>query len=322
MQPVSIIACNNGLGHIKRCFLIYNELVELGINVTIFGNSDRIHSFAASRGHTIMPVIQNVEGLPSGQDYVRYGLGSFKDVFQNLGELLKDSLVISDNYYEPFLNGENGFLLANFLWSDLQDENLGFDIVRQLNDKNCTILTTEFGKPYFKKAVKINLFGPPAKQQSSSGYTLVCKGFGDWSGGFEKRLEVFFENEIKCALDGLKPLYLDKNISYLECFSNYDVKFLDEGITTDIIAGADRILGRPSVGIVTDSLALKVPFLPVYAPDDRESAHNASVLSKLYRSNGITSDHLPVAREQMEYLDCGLRGESQLAKLVYRELTK
>lgn len=322
MKSVSIIPCNNGLGHVKRCCLLYDELVKLGINVTIFGNADRISSFVASRGQNVMPSVHNFEGLPSGQDYLKHGLDSFNDIFQTLGELLKDTLVISDNYFEPFLNGANGFLLANFLWSDLDGELLGYDVVKKVNDVKCTILTTIFAKNYLQDAVKINLFGMLTEQSPALGYTLVCKGFGDWHDGFEEQLESFLEKRLNNNHEGETTLYIDKNIIFRESFWNYNVRILEQGITSDIIAGADCIIGRPSMGMVTDSLAYKVPFLPVYALRDDESRHNASVLSKLYQKNGIDPHHnFSIMRDKMRNVNFGLGGEKQLAKRVYRVLT-
>jgi hypothetical protein len=322
MRTVSIIACNNGLGHVKRSCLLYDALVDLGIEVTIYGNYERVRTFIESRKGSIMPIVQNISGLPTGQDYLYAGLDSFKDTFKDLSELLDDSLVISDNYFEPFLYNSTGFLLANFLWSDLEDESFGFDIVNQLRTKKCRVLTTKFGKPYFEGALQINLFGAPKEQKVSLGYTLVCKGFGDWNGGFEECLEEFFANDIKTTNDVQQCLYIDRNIPYQNWFSDYDVRILEQGISEDIIANADRIIGRPSLGILTDSLAAKVPFLPVFSPADLESAHNDSVLTKIYQSNGILNLDCSLMRTKMKNIDFGLGGEKQLAELIHGELNR
>jgi hypothetical protein len=310
MKSVSIIACNNGFGHIKRCCLIYSELIKLGIKATIVGNAERIKSFLVSRGNIETFNIQNFEGLPSGQDYL------------NNEQILKGSLVISDNYYEPFLNGESGFLLANFLWSDLEGKYVTHDILKQLNKTDCTILTTTFAKNYLQGNKKINLFGKMKEQSPALGYTLICKGLGDWSGGFEERLEAYLEIEYKKNLGNTLSLLIDTSIPYLSCFSHYNFKFLEEGITTKIIAGSDQIVGRPSIGIVTDALSNSVPFIPVYALTDSESVHNSFVLSELYKSKGINTENSFAMREMMKQSKFDLNGENQLAKLVQRELMK
>ena len=322
MRRVSIIACNNGLGHIKRSCLLFGALVDLGIDATIYGNYERIRAFIESRKDSVMPVVQNISGLPSGRDYLSAGIDSYKDIFKDLSDLLDDSLVISDNYFEPFLFGSTGFLLANFLWSDLEDESFGFDIVKELHTKKCTVLTTKFGKPYFEGALKINLFGTPKEQKVNLGYTLVCKGFGDWSGGFEEHLEEFFTNETRTTNGEQQCLYVDRNLPYQNWFSDYDVRILDQGISEEIIGNADRIVGRPSLGIVTDSLAAKVPFISVYAPGDLESAHNESVLTQIYKSTGILNIDCSFMRKKMKNIDFGLGGEKQLAELIHGELKK
>jgi hypothetical protein len=322
MRTVSIIACNNGLGHVKRSCLLYDALVDLGIEVTIYGNYERVRTFIESRKGSIMPIVQNISGLPSGQDYLSVGLDSFNDIFKDLSELLDGSLVISDNYFEPFLYGSTGILLANFLWSDLAGESFGFDIVKKLRTKKCKVLTTKFGKPYFEGALQINLFGAPKEQKVSLGYTLVCKGFGDWNVGFEERLEEFFANETRTTNSEQQYLYVDRNIPYQNWFSDYDVRILEQGISEDMIGNADRIVGRPSLGIVTDSLAAKVPFIPVYAPGDVESTYNHSVLTKIYQSTGILNIDCSLMRIKMENIDFGLGGEKQLAELIHEELKK
>lgn len=320
MRRVSIIPCNNGLGHIKRCCLIYDELTKLGIEATIFGNAERIQSFLNSRGYIGTNNVCHFEGLPSGQDYLKHGLNSFNDIFKSLAQALQDSLVISDNYYEPFVNGANGFLLANFFWSDLEDTRLANGIVKEINKAGCNLLTTIFAKSYLFDAAKINLFGGMRDQLPALGYTLVCKGLGDYSGGFEEQLELHFKDNREKTAETPRVLYIDKSISYRPFFSNYDCKFLHNGITLDIVAGADCIIGRPSVGIVTDALSHRIPFVPIYALNDDESAHNAQVLSKLYKLYGISTYDMVLMREALQYLNFDLNGEQQIAELVRKEL--
>ena len=320
LKPVSIIPCNNGFGHIKRCCLIYDELSSLGLNVNIFGNSELIRSFLKSRGSQKKYNIQNIEGLPSGQDYKKRGIRGFTNIFLKLENSLRDTLVISDNYYEPFQHGAKGFLLANFLWSDVEDESLSPEILKNINNENCTLLTSIFAKSYLYNAKMINLFGKMHEQSQNRGYTLVCKGLGDWSGGFEEELELFFKEEWKKTDDPPKVLFIDKNIPYQSYFSNYECKYLTNGITPQIIAGANKILGRPSVGILTDALAYKVPFIPIYASNDHESAHNAQVLLKLYELNGISRGDSKLIRKALRNTNFDLNGQCQIAELVRREL--
>ena len=63
MSRVSIIACNNGLGHIKRSCLLFGALADLGIDATVYGNYERISAFIESRKDRVMPVVQNISGF-------------------------------------------------------------------------------------------------------------------------------------------------------------------------------------------------------------------------------------------------------------------
>ena len=84
-------------------------------------------------------------------------------------------------------------------------------------------------------------------------------------------------------LENFEHPNLSKDITYS---SAKDFKNLDK---------FDFVIGRPSLGIVTDCLERNISFIPIYDKEDNEANHNAKIITDFYMVEGLdvtNMDHL------------------------------
>ena len=325
MKSVAILACNNGLGHIKRACILNQLLLNRGIDVKLYGDESKINLFTNSKKIKKLNNIININNLPDALTYKYCSEDSITSVFREFSKRINSSFLISDNYYEPFLFGCEGALLANFLWTDLIDNHKTGQILKKLEKfSKLTILTSPFAKNYLKDCInreKVKIFGESKPQLNDKNYIFICKGFGNWTECFENEIEDYFINNKNIFL-GYKILY-DKNFKNLNLPSVYNCEKYLGNLTDDFIGHASCIVGRPSVGILTDSLSLKIPFIPVFSSKDKESLHNSEVLKNLYpKTMSIKNTSISEQRKIIKKLDLDMNGEHDAINFIHKKISR
>ena len=225
--------------------------------------------------------VENHDWLPTAEDY-RNGL----DNCDNFDSLVKDQagrLIISDNYLEPMVENSNVIVMANFFWHEIFEMPLSYNNILNeiLKNKQNTIVTSMFGSSYIHALPNVfcvPLFGTPKPQAQSNGYIILALGFGVWTHGYVSLFQKFILNYAAVLP---KKIILDESLKGKLKRPHSNVEFLFRPFTQEIIAGAEAIIGRPSLGIVTDAFAMHVPFFPL-ADDDSESIHNRQVINTFY----------------------------------------
>lgn len=300
---ISLIVCPNGWGHFKRAAMLSASLISENYSVRIITRGDKWSKFCEMD----MPYFDEVEKievedcawLPVAQDY-EYG----RDTRRQFDEMVKRQsgrLIISDNYPEPLLSRKDVVVLANFFWHEVFDMTAEYtdNIANALHDTSTKLATTIFGQPYIGDLPNVHylpLFGLPKKQVPAQGYVIMALGFGAWTTGYEEYFQHFLDSH---ANELPHEIILDANLKGKFQPPRKDIDFLFRPFTQDLIAGAEAVIGRPSLGIVTDALALHVPIFPLADSNDVESMHNQKVIGEIYESLDVQacfSDRLAMRR--------------------------
>lgn len=317
MQNISLIVCPNGYGHIRRSIYIYNLFTECMHSVKIYTDKKQFFKYLESKNIPDNFNLVDCPWMPKANDYKN---GNFYlNEFQNLSEVTKNTLVISDNYLEPFLFNSRGIVMANFFFHEevLNRNDEHFKLLENFSWRNMDLVTSFFSMPYMQKYnVKYNipLIGEQSEQSEDLNYIILTKGMGCWSKDFDDILIRYLRKNLT-NFSGtiiLDQTLIDKR-EEIEFFGlNIDVKPFNK----QLISGAKVIIGRPSVGILTESLQYRIPFIPLIGSDDQESNNNSSILKNLYNEIGINIKNIHDARVVLKNATLPLDGQKDMLKII------
>lgn len=118
MRQIAIISCDNGLGHLRRCYLLSLKFANAGDFVTIFAPTIKFLKFQTIFGSH--ENIQNFNFSTGGQRTGSFFQGSsLLDWLDKLPDLKKYNLVISDNLPEILAVRSDAVLSGHFFWHDI-----------------------------------------------------------------------------------------------------------------------------------------------------------------------------------------------------------
>ncbi len=318
---VSLIVCPNGFGHFKRAALLASKLIANGFSVHIITHAKKWEQFCISAKPINVQLdkvkIENYDWLPVARDYQ---IGT--DNFARFDALVKGQagrIIISDNYLEPMIANPNSIVLANFFWHEVfempAEYHTALNVIKR--DKNAKVITTMFGSPHvnsFANVYCVPLFGESQPQLDPGGYVIFTLGFGVWTTGHADTFQRFMNDN---ASEMPRKIVLDPNLKKKFFKKRSNLNFEYRPFTRDLIAHAEAIVGRPSLGIVTDAFATHVPFIPL-ADNDAESIHNSNVVKDYYAKLKITNNfgRREIMREELRGQSPSFGGEDALIKLI------
>ena len=262
------------------------ELVSRKIEVSICTNKAQWYSYEATASKettkTNTYTIKNCEWLPDAQAYK--SLTKPLDGFEDLVSDCSGEFVISDNYLEPLLYTDFGLIFANFFWHrELGLRNPKWDELEQnVTERGTKFAGNIFAKPYASEKSSFEyfpLFGRRKRQALSRGYIILVLGHGSWVPGYEYIFSEYLEDITR---EYAGTCYVDPTISMEALVSLDGVDYELAAITEDLIAHAEAVVGRPSLGIVADCMCAGVPFFPIAMVDDLEAIHNKNIVTQLF----------------------------------------
>ena len=119
MSSVAVIACDHGLGHVRRCVLLSDELSSRGSDVTLLapaGAVERIRDTAVGSGSHVSVVDFATATTPGA---LRAGEASATRWHERLPDLDRFDRVVVDTLPEALAIREDAVLIAQFLWHDV-----------------------------------------------------------------------------------------------------------------------------------------------------------------------------------------------------------
>jgi len=117
MKDCAIIACDNGLGHVRRCYLIGLELARQGIKVDLFAPREKYMKFSALFNPE--PLLNNIAfATHTSPDGFIKGEPVTTRWHQRLPDMSGYDIVLSDNHPEILNVRTDAFISGHFFWHD------------------------------------------------------------------------------------------------------------------------------------------------------------------------------------------------------------
>ena len=289
MHDVSFIVCPNGFGHFRRFIFVCNELKKNNITVKIYTDKSKFNNYINSRSIENNFSIENISWLPIAQDYKDKNF--FLNNFKNLCMKIKSPLIVSDNYIEPLLFKKDAFVIANFLFHEemLNESDEYFKNLNKIDYEKANIFSSIFAMNYmnqFKKVQKLSLVGQQYEQLETNDHIILSKGLGCWSDDFDK---IVLEYSQKNLSNYKGIVYIDQSlIGIMSKLKLIGLSVKLSSFKIDLISRASAIIGRPSIGILTESFEYRIPFIPLVGSNDNESSNNYSILQNLYNDINLS----------------------------------
>lgn len=280
MSHVAIIACDHGLGHVRRCYLVAQELLHSGANVDLYAPKAKINRvrevLGEARGLKIHDFSTNTtpDNLQSGSVHTLQWP-------ERLPNLDRYSFIISDSLPELLEYRPDAILLAHFFWHDVLDDLPPSYVDRceeLLHIHQPMICGSERfsmevvrGQPAFRN---VGLYGPSrTRLERIKGSNNILL-----SPGSTQRAHNAFDNLIRIitrsdsAPNGL--VYVDPEVLPRDC-PEWMRPFDYSPAAYKRISAA---VCRPGLGILTDALWYGVLPICFTADRNREMMHNARVI--------------------------------------------
>ncbi|MCH8807219.1 MAG: hypothetical protein IH986_14195 [Planctomycetes bacterium] len=277
-RSVAIIACSNGLGHVRRSVAVATALARRGVTATLFAREDRLVRLPGGP-------------LTSGIDLVEFDTGTTAAALragdsyatrwcERLPRLDDFDLVVSDNLAEVLERRSDAVLLGQFLWSEaIPDGDVDWiDRSRRLlrQHRPLMLCTGAFAPPYFAsyvRAVDVGLFRLAPVEPGVQDAILISSGLGGEAGAEARSLieaiaadpppvrQVLVEPEL---LPSASPDWLV-------------AADFGPGMYGRLVAA----VSRPGMGTVTDCLLAGVRVFAFCEPGNEEVALTARRLADL-----------------------------------------
>ena len=116
-MSVALIACSNGLGHVRRIALIAHELVGLGVEVTLFAPKRSVNKILDALEIPQTFLLTDFDTCTSG-DKLRSGNHQSLYWEERLPDIGHFDTVVSDNLPEILAIRPDAWLSGNFFWHE------------------------------------------------------------------------------------------------------------------------------------------------------------------------------------------------------------
>jgi hypothetical protein len=147
-KKIALVACSNGLGHIRRLIILSQELIKLGAIPTLFAPLKSVNKLTRSIGGKL-PELYDFDSHTTVDDWMN---GDAFTWYKYLPNLSGYDQVVSDNLVEILLVRSDAWLMGSFFWHEsLVDFNIKqkSDLRRMLLSHRPKIISsTLFSAPY------------------------------------------------------------------------------------------------------------------------------------------------------------------------------
>jgi len=282
MTSVAVVACDHGLGHVRRSLLVARELVRRGAEVTLLAPPAAVDRAARvlSDGPTV-PVVDFASA--TSPEALRRGDPVATRWHERLPDLAGFDAVVADTLPEVLHVRSDAVLVAQFWWHDVLD---GLDPA--LVEDVSTLLAAHAGPvlgsvPFAMPAVTrlagfvgVGLFGPGGARPSSEGRDTLLV-----TGGTTTVLDAALADVVRAIAARGPGIHARVAVEPRLLPADAPTWMRPAGFGGDELATVAAALVRPGLGIVTDLLWHGVPVACVRETGNAELEHNASALVRL-----------------------------------------
>lgn len=278
MIRCAIIACDHGLGHVRRSFLFARALGARGCEVTVFAPRSKYERVTEVLGSAPPVVLRDFETAttPAG---LRRGDRSCARWHERLPDLADQDVVVCDNLPEVLMVRPDAILAAQFMWHEvLTDINDDYrrNAERLLDEHDPPIVGSDlFTMSAIRRSSKywpVGLYGEVGRATASRGQDLLL------TGGSTPIIRAEVEHVIARLLDSgpgpfrfvhVEPALMPLDPPFWMRCARYD---------SQMYIDVSAAICRPGLGVLTDLLSHGARPWCLFERGNAEMAHNVKVL--------------------------------------------
>ncbi len=271
MKKIAIIASNNGLGHIRRCVALANNLSNKFV-VSIYCSSEKVKIFKIKRNIKIFDFNINF--------YKKKMLIKKNNIHTYFNFKRKYDLYLSDNYPEVALKNKKSVILSNFFWHDILKINTNYYKKIEKKISNRPIIPNYlFCSKYIKKKFKIHPVGFYGKFENKKFNPkkkgiLISFGTSKFKMDDEiKNLQVKLQNRPNKQI----PIYLEPTL-YSKTLNAHNI--LEAKYDREMYSKIAVAIIKPGLGTITDCLMRGITILTYIKGQNKEFIENANILEQ------------------------------------------
>jgi hypothetical protein len=276
MKSAALIACSNGLGHIRRILLLAKELANKQLKVTIFAPLRDVAIFDQLNNFTSIKIVD----FDTKTSAVNWIDGNAKNWYKLLPDLSEFDIIVSDNLIEILNVRRDAWLLGSFFWHE-SINNFPEKLKKESRDllleyKPRMISSAIFSSKKLKKYTQLYEVGIfsnfdlgvfSSKGQSKNDALIACGKGGDIIDTTQDFINKLSKEE-KVIFDTvwIEPGLFPKNAPSWMKKATFTNKMY-QSLMVSVI--------RPGVGTITDSFLHQSKVFLYYEPDNLEMRENA-----------------------------------------------
>jgi hypothetical protein len=287
VTSVAVVACDHGLGHVRRCLLVSAELRARGAEVTLLAPSA-----AVERLMTTLELDRALAGLrvidfASGTSPAALRAGDPRTVawHERLPSLDAYDVVLVDTLPDAVEVRPDSVLLAQFLWHDVL-EGVDASYRAAAAERTARMVRVLGSEPFAMPVVvthpafrPVGLFGragaPVRADRAQTGHELLVAGGG--TGALHERLRALVDRLIAQRPVAVERLHVDATLMP-DAAPSWVVPARHDAAMYERVTAA---VVRPGLGTITELLASGATVWSTYEAGNVELAHNAAVLVQL-----------------------------------------
>jgi hypothetical protein len=280
VTSIALIACDNGLGHLRRVGILARELSNRGARVSLFGPIERLNSFRAWPGLDSFADIElQAFHTWTSAEFLRHGDALATRWVERLPDMDGYDVVVSDNLPEILMRRPDAVLCGHFLWHDALKD-IAADYRRralELMDRHRPpiIATTLFAAPTLERqarVIPVGLFraGPPVAGVARNNLLLSAGTGNAGPSGLNGLVSRLVTGE-RTPFD---RVYLEPRLRPLAAPAWFEPAAYTPGMYAQTLAA----ICRPGVGTLTDCLLSGVRVFAIQEPGNDEMSVNVERL--------------------------------------------
>lgn len=286
-KTCAIIACDHGLGHVRRCYLVARALVQRGFRVDLLAPRRKYEIFATLFGR--LDGLRNIDfASQTRPEQLKQLSPETVEWYKRLPSLEFYDLVLSDNLPEVLAIRPDTVLSGHFFWHDaLSDLPKIYceKVDTWLRDYSPWVIATDlFASPLVKAQPKyypVGLFLHHKRQPIALQAKALLVSGGSTS-VLSDRLTQTILTIAETKPDGIEGIYTDSNLLQACGLEKSRPSWIQVATYDDAMYGqVASAICRPGIGTITDLLAHGGRPFCVYEPDNLEVMRNAKALEAL-----------------------------------------
>ena len=282
MRSVAVIACSNGLGHVRRTLLLVEALRRAGMVPTLLAPAASVARIGQTLQRSFDGIV--VRHFDTGTCAAALRVGDFYATrwVERLPSLDGFDLVVSDNLPEVLERRPDAVLSGSFLWHlDLADVSPSyFDNAQALLRRNRPPMLASrlFATPGLAKHVvvlPVGLYAAFARPTAQGEDLLISCGHG--GDAVEALYALVIAGILKHGKGGFRRVWVEPRLMPAVAPDWMAPAQFDAGLYGNLKAA----ICRPGMGTISDALVAGARIYSLYEPGNRELEFNTIRLDQL-----------------------------------------